>query len=327
MGAGRRIVCASAWALTMLGLALTALPASAAFPDKPVRFVVPFPPGGGNDLVARALAEGMARDLGQQVIVDNRPGAGTVIGTEYAATRPPDGYTILLASVSFSVNPSLQPSLPYDPIKSFAPILLLGRYPNVVVVPLDRPYKTMPELIAYARANPGRLNYGSFGNGTSPHLSGELFKLLAKVDLTHIPYKGAAPALTDLLGGRLDVVFSTASSAGTYVRGGRMRALAVTSATRAAAYPDLPTIAESGVPGYEAIAWYGILAPAGTPPEIVARLNVSITLAAKAESFLKRSAEDGLEIGIEGPEALTRLLVTEIERWRRVVREAGMKPD
>ena len=308
-------------------LALSATQAWAAFPDKPVRFVVPFPPGGGNDLVARALAEGMARELGQQVIVDNRPGAGTVIGTEYAATRPPDGYTILLASVSFSVNPSLLPSLPYDPVKSFTPILLLGRYPNVVVVLPERPYKTMTELIAYAKANPGKLNYGSFGNGTSPHLSAEMFKVLAGLDITHIPYKGAAPALTDLLGGRLDVIFSTASSAGTYVRGGRMRALAVTGATRAAAYPDLPTVAEAGVAGYESVAWYGILGPAGLPAEIVARLYASIAIAAKAESFLKRSEEDGLEVAVDSGAALARLIDTEIARWRRVVTEAKIKPD
>ena len=308
-------------------LALSATQAWAAFPDKPVRFVVPFPPGGGNDLVARALAEGMARELGQQVIVDNRPGAGTVIGTEYAATRPPDGYTILLASVSFSVNPSLLSSLPYDPVKSFTPILLLGRYPNVVVVLPERPYKTMTELIAYAKANPGKLNYGSFGNGTSPHLSAEMFKVLAGLDITHIPYKGAAPALTDLLGGRLDVIFSTASSAGTYVRGGRMRALAVTGATRAAAYPDLPTVAEAGVAGYESVAWYGILGPAGLPAEIVARLYASIAIAAKAESFLKRSEEDGLEVAVDSGAALARLIDTEIARWRRVVTEAKIKPD
>jgi tripartite-type tricarboxylate transporter receptor subunit TctC len=306
---------------------LPAWPALAAFPDKPLRFVVPFPAGGGNDIVARALAEGMSKDLGQQVIVDNRAGAGTVIGTEYAATRPPDGYTILLASLSFSVNPSLLPSLPYDPVKSFTPILLLGRYPNVVVSPPDRPWKSMVELIAYARANPGKLNYGSFGNGTSPHLSGEMFKLLAGVDITHIPYKGAAPALTDMLGGRLDVIFSTASSAGTYVRGGRLRALAVTGSVRAAAYPDLPTIAEAGVKDYEAIAWYGILGPAGIPSDVVARLYASIALAAKAESFVKRSEEDGLEIGVEGPEALAKLISAQIEKWGVVVREAKMKPD
>ena len=302
-------------------------PASAAFPDKAIRFVVPFPPGGGNDLVARALADGMAKDLGQQVVVDNRPGAGTVIGTEYAASRPPDGYTILLASVSFSVNPSLLPSLPFDPVKSFTPMLLIGRYPNIVVVPPDRPYKTMQEFIAYARANPGKLNYGSFGNGTSPHLSGEMFKVLGGFDITHIPYKGAAPALTDMLGGRLDVIFSTASSAGSYIRNGRLRALAVTGATRAAAYPDLPTIAQAGITGYESIAWYGILGPAGMAPEIVARLNASLTLAAKAESFVKRSEEDGLEIGVEGPDALANLIAEQIERWGRVVREAKLKPD
>ena len=308
-------------------LAVAASQAAAAFPDKPIRIVVPFPPGGGNDLVARALAEGMTKDLGQQVIVDNRAGASTVIGTEYVATRPPDGYTILFTSPPFVVNPSLLKSLPYDTAKAFAPVVLIGRYPNVVVVPPDRPYKTMQELIATAKANPGKLNYGSFGNGTSTHLSAELLKVLAKVDLTHIPYKGGGPAIIDLLGGRLDVVFSTAASAGAHVRNGKLRAIAVTSATRSPAYPELPTVAEAGVPGFEAVAFYGVVAPAGTPMVIIDRLHAAVAIAAQAESFKKRSADDGLVIRIEGPAALASLLTTEQARWQRVVIEAGIKPD
>ncbi len=301
--------------------------ALAAFPDKPIRLVIPFPPGGGTDLVGRALAEGMSKDLGQQIIVDNRSGAGTVIGTEHVATRPPDGYTILFISLPFATNPSLLKSLPYDTTKAFAPVVLIGRYPNVVVVPPERPYKTMQEFIAYAKANPGKLNYGSFGNGTSTHLGAEMLKVLAKIEMTHVPYKGGGPAIIDLLGGRLDVIFATAGSAGSHVRSGKLRAIAVTSATRSPAYPQLPTIAEAGVPGYEAIAWYGVMAPAGTPSEIIARLNASVTLAAQAENFRTRSAEDGLEISIEGPAALAKLLITEQARWQSVVREANIKPD
>ena len=315
------------WGCALL-LALTgSIKTVAAFPDKPIRLVIPFPPGGGTDLVGRALAEGMSKDLGQQVIVDNRSGAGTVIGTEHVATRPADGYTLLFISLPFATNPSLLKSLPYDTNKAFAPVVLIGRYPNVVVVPPERPYKTMQEFIAYAKANPGKLNYGSFGNGTSTHLGAEMLKVLAKVEMTHVPYKGGGPAIIDLLGGRLDVIFATAGSAGSHVRSGKLRAIAVTSATRSPAYPQLPTIAEAGVTGYEAIAWYGVVAPAGTPAAVIARLNASVALAAQAESFKTRSAEDGLEISIEGPAALAKLLATEQARWQRVVREANIKPD
>jgi tripartite-type tricarboxylate transporter receptor subunit TctC len=318
------------WAAVVLGWLAALVPAGpvwAAFPDKPIRFVVPFPPGGGNDLVARTLGEGMSRDLGQQVVIDNRAGAGTMIGTEVAARSAPDGYTILMGSFAFALNPSLVKNLPYDPIKSFASVAYIGKYPNIVVVLPDRPYKTMQEFIAYAKVNPGKMNYGSFGNGTSPHLSVEMLKVMAKLDITHVPYKGAGPALTDLLGGRLDVIFSTVSSAGTFIRSNRLRPLAVTSAVRAPAYPDLPTIAEAGVPGYEAVAWYGILAPAGTPTDIIARLNASIALAGKNENFLKRSAEDGLEVKIDSPAVLDKLIADEIARWRPVVVEANIKVD
>ena len=322
----RRFAIAVALCLSFSAMA-ACLASATAYPDKPIRFVVTFPAGGGNDLVARALAEGMSKDLGQQVIVDNRSGGNTVIGTEYVATRPPDGYTILFASFNFATNPSLLKSLPYDTDKAFEPVVLIGRYPNVVVAPPDRPFKTMQEFIAYAKANPGRLNYGSSGNGTSTHLSAEMLKVLAKLDIIHVPYKGGGPAIIDLLGGRLDVYFATASSVGPHVRSGKLRALAVTSASRLPTYPDLPTVAESGVPGFESIAWYGVLAPAGTPPEIIVRLNASVAVAAQAEGFRKRSEDDGLVVSIEGPEALAKLLVTERARWQRVVREANIKPD
>ena len=310
-----------------LAAVLWALPAWAAFPEKPLRIVVPFPPGGGNDIIARALAEGMSRDLGQQVLVDNKPGAGTVIGADIVAKAAPDGYTLLIASFAHAVNPSLLPSLPYDPAKAYQPIALIGRSPNIVVTPPDRSWKTMQELTQHAKANPGKLNYGSFGNGTSGHLAAELYKLSTKTDIVHVPYKGTSVALTDLVGGRLDLMFATVSGAATFVRSNRLRPLAVTSAQRSPAYPNVPTIAETGVAGYEAQTWYGILAPAGTPADIVKRLHASIKLAADAEGFRKRSEEDGLAVNVGGPPEMAQLLKEEEARWRRVVKEANIKAD
>ena len=303
-------------------------PASAqTFPDKPIRFVVPFPAGGGNEITARALADGMMKDLGQQVLIEIKAGAGTIVGTEYAVTRPPDGYTILMASMSHSVNPSLQPKLPYDPIKSIAPVALIGRFANLVVAPLDRPYKTMAELVTHARANPGQLNYGSFGTGTSPHMFAELFKTLAKVDITHVPYKGAAPAIIDVMGGRLDMSFSTAPGAATQIRSGKIRHLAVTSEKPSPYWPGIPTVAEAGVPGYDAQAYYGVLAPAGTPAAILERLAKSVRVATESELFRRRAQEDGLEIDVQGPEAFTRFMRAEEEKWGKVVKAAGIKPE
>lgn len=309
-----------------LSLATTMSPALA-FPDKPVRIVVPFPPGGGNDIIARALAEGMTKELGQQVLVDNKPGAGTVIGAEYVATRAPDGYNLLIASFAHAVNPSLLAKLPYDNAKAFAHVTLIGRSPNIVIVPPDRPFTTMQDLTAHARANPGKLNYGSFGNGTSGHLAPELYKLSAKVDIVHIPYKGTGTAITDLLGGRLDMMFATVSGGAAHIRSGKLRALAVTSAARSPAYPDVPTIAESGIAGYEAQTWYGILAPSGTPAVIVARLHGAIKAAAETDGFKSRSASDGLIVRIGDGQALAKLMAEEEARWRVVVKEANIKAD
>ncbi len=315
--------------LSIAGLAAALLTATAAvaqtYPEKPVRIVVPFPPGGGNDIIVRAMTEEMSKSLGQQVLVDNKPGAGTVIGTDHVAKSAPDGYTILIASFAFAVNPSLLAKLPYDHPKAFTPITLIGRSPNIVIVPPDRPYKTMSELTAYAKANPGKLNYGSFGNGTSGHLAPELYKIMAKVDILHVPYKGSGQAITDLIGGRLDVMFATLSGGAAQVRSGKARALAVTSATRSPAYPDVPTIAESGVPGFASETWYGMLGPAGLQPAVVAKLHAAIKRAVETEAFKKKAASDGLVVNVGDGAALGKLIDEEEKRWRPVVKEAKIK--
>lgn len=328
LGAAGSLVPALVPALLVLA-GLAAAPAAVAqgFPEKPVRIVVPFPPGGGNDIIVRAMTEDMSRSLGQQVLVDNKPGAGTVIGTDLVAKAAPDGYTILIASFAFAVNPSLLPRLPYDHPRAFTPITLIGRSPNIVIVPPDRPFKTMAELIGHARANPGKLNYGSFGNGTSGHLGPELFKIMAKVDILHVPYKGTGQAITDLLGGRLDMMFATVSGGAAQVRSGKLRALAVTSATRSPAYPDVPTIAESGVPGFAAETWYGIMGPAGLPPAIIARLHGAIKSAVETDAFKRKAEADGLNVEVGEGAELARLIEEEERRWRPVVKEANIKPD
>ena len=315
----------AAIAALMLG---TAAPTVAqTYPDKPVRIVVPFPPGGGNDIIVRALIEDMSKTLGQQVLVDNKPGAGTVIGTDAVAKSPPDGYTLLIASFAFAVNPSLLPKLPYDHPKAFTPITLIGRSPNIVIVPPDRPFKTLGEMIAHAKANPGKLNYGSFGNGTSGHLAPEMFKIMAKVDILHVPYRGTGQAIQDLLGGRLDMMFATVSGGAAHVRSGRLRPLAVTSAKRSPAYPDVPTIAEAGVPGFAAETWYGFLGPAGLPKPIVDKLHAAFKAAAETEAFKAKAAGDGLEVNVGDGAALAQLIAEEEARWRPVVKEANIKPD
>jgi len=261
------------------------------------------------------------------VIVDNRPGAGTIIGTDNVAKSAPDGYSLLMATFAHAVNQALQSKLPYSPEQSFAPVALVGRSPNVLVVNPGKPFKSVADVLAYARANPGKLSFGSFGNGTSAHLAGELFKNLAKVDLVHVPYKGSAPALTDLLGGQIDMMFTTVASVAQYIKGERLRPLAVTSASRSAAYPDLPTIAEAGVPGYAAESWYGIYVPAGTPAPIITRLNQAVHAAVKGAAFKSRIEEEGLMIASGPPEELSQYVHAEELRWQRVVTEAKIKAD
>jgi tripartite-type tricarboxylate transporter receptor subunit TctC len=313
--------------LVTAAIGLMSLPALAAFPDKPLKIVVPFAPGGGTDLISRTIADGMSKDLGQPVIVENKPGGGTVIGTDMVAKSPADGYTLVMATFAHAVNPSLQPKLPYATDKAFAPVALIGRSPNVLVVRPDRPYKTVKELIAAARANPGKLTFGSQGNGTSAHLAGELFKSMAKVDMTHVPYRGAGPALTDLLGGQIDMMFATAAAVGSHVGSGKLRAIAVTTADRSSAWANTPTIAESGVSGYAAESWYGLYVPAATPREVILRLNAAVKRAVQSEVFRTRVEGEGLSVSAGSPEELDVYVRGEEARWRKVVKESHITTD
>jgi tripartite-type tricarboxylate transporter receptor subunit TctC len=297
----------------------------ALYPDRIVKIVVPFAPGGGTDVIARTLAQEMARDLGVSVVIENKPGAGTIIGTQAVAASDPDGYTLLMGTFSHAVNPSLNARLPYDPHRDFAPVALIARSFNIVVVNPASPIKSIADLIAAARADPDKLSYGTFGTGTSAHLAGELFKDMAKVNLTTVPYKGAAPAITDLIGGQIQVMFTTVASAAALIGAGQLRALAVTSAERSPAFPDLPTVAEAGVPGYAAESWYGLFAPARTPADVIDRLNQSAARAVQSEAFKRLGVNEGLVMVARPPEELGRYLQGEEERWRKLIRDAGIR--
>ena len=286
---------------------MSALPvntAFAAYPERTIRIVVPFAPGGGTDVIARTLAQEMAKDLGATIIIENRPGAGTIIGTQSVAASEPDGYTLLMGTFANAVNPSLNSKLPYDPHRDFAAVALVARSFNIVVVNAASPIKSIADLIAAAKDDPNKLSYGTYGTGTSAHLAGELFKRMAKVNLTTVPYKGAAPAITDLLGGQIQVMFTTVASAASLIAGGQLRALAVTSAQRSPAFPELATVAESGVPGYSAESWYGLYAPANTPAEIIDRLNKSAAAAVRSEAFKKLGVNEGLVMVASPPAEL-----------------------
>lgn len=297
----------------------------AAYPEKIIRIVVPFAPGGGTDVIARTLAQEMSKDLGGSIIIENKPGAGTIVGTQAVAGSEPDGYTILMGTFANAVNPSLYAKLPYDAQRDFAPVALVARSFNIVVVNSASPIKSIADLIAAAKADPDKLSYGTYGTGTSAHLAGELFKSMAGVNLTMVPYKGAAPAITDLLGGRIQVTFTTVASAAPLVAGGQLRALAVTLAERSPAFPDLPTVAEAGVPGYSAESWYGIYAPAKTPPAIIDRLNKSARAAVQSQAFQKLGANEGLVMIASEPAELEHYVRAQEERWRKVIRDANIK--
>ena len=330
----RRSLPAGLWRLAMGALlafsALAAAPMAGAqaYPAKPIRIVVPFPPGGATDILARAVAQKLTDAWGQAVVVDNRPGAGGNIGSEIVAKAAPDGYTLEMGTVgTHAINASLYAKMPYDHVKDFAPVILVAGVPNVLVVNPSLPVSSVQELIAYAKANPGKLNFASSGSGTSIHLAGELFKVMAGVQMTHIPYKGSAPALQDLIGGQVQLMFDNLPPSLPHIKAGKLRALAVTSATRSSALPDTPTIAESGLPGFEASSWFGVLAPAGTPPAIIARLNAEIgAWLASAEAKEKMLAL-GANIGGGSPEDFARHIAAETAKWQKVVKASGAKVD
>ena len=300
--------------------------ANAQYPTKPIRMIVPYAAGGTTDVLARIMADKIGASLGQTVIVEYKPGAGGTIGAEAAARSPNDGYTIVMgAPGSHSTATSLYAKLPYDPVKDFAPIIHVANVPNSIIVHPNVPVKSVPELIAYAKANPGVLTYGSAGTGATTHLTGELFALLANVKLTHIPYKGSGQAMVDLLGGQIQMMFENLPGAANQIRAGKVRGLAVTSLRRSPAFADLPAVSET-LPGFEVVAWFGLFAPAGTPVPIVARLNAESDKALRMADVREKIAQAGSDPIGGTPEDLAKFLAGDIAKWVRVTREAGIKP-
>ncbi|MFP5406242.1 MAG: tripartite tricarboxylate transporter substrate binding protein [Gammaproteobacteria bacterium] len=299
--------------------------ASPAYPDRPLRMIVGFTPGGPNDIVARILAKELSDSLGQPVVVENRPGAGGNIGTDLAAKAAPDGYTLLMGSTGpQAINPAVYRDLPFDVLRDLAPVSLVAQLPNALVINPAVPARTVKELIALAKTEPGRLRYGSSGYGTTLHLSGELFASLAGIQMLHVPYRGTAPAIADVASGQIDLVFAAVPSVLPMVQAGRLRMLAVTTPSRSAALPDIPTVAESGLPGYEMTPWFGVFTSAGTPAVIVRKLNDEIRKIVAAPSVNDALARQGAEPLSNSPEEFESLLRAEIAKWSRVVKEAGI---
>ncbi|HLQ00837.1 MAG TPA: tripartite tricarboxylate transporter substrate binding protein [Burkholderiales bacterium] len=313
-------------ALALVALA-TAAPAQD-YPAKPIRLIVPFPPGGGTDIAARTVANKLSETVKWTFVVENKPGAGGNLGVEQAVKSPADGYTLVIGQTSnLAINPTLYAKLPYDPLKDLSPVALIVSAPVVFVVATNSPYKSLGDLVAAAKRDPGAVSFASPGNGTVSHLAGEFLQRSAGVKFTHVPYKGAAQAMTDLLGGQVQSFMSSVPSALAQIRGGRLRAIAVTSAKRAAQMPDVPTIAESGYPGFEAITWYGLLAPAGTPVVIIARLNAELNRVLETPDVRERLATEGGEVLGGSPERFASLLKADQAKWGRVVKESGAKVD
>jgi len=299
-----------------------------AYPTKPVTIIVPFAAGGTTDILARIIGQALTAELGQSVVVDNRAGAGGNIGGQAAAKAAPDGHTLFMGTVgTHAINASLYKKMPFDPVKDFAPLTRVANVPNLLVANPAQPYKSVKDLIAYAKANPGKVNFGSSGNGSSIHLSGELFKSLAKVDMQHVPYKGSAPAVTDLLGNQIDIMFDNMPSAIQHVRSGSLVPLAVTTAKRSPELPNVPAIAEAGVPGYEATSWFGMFAPAGTPAPVLAKLNAAIVKVLAQPDVKKKINEQGAEVYSETPEQFAAFIQAESVKWGKVVKESGASLD
>jgi len=295
------------------------------FPAKPVRIIVPFAPGGPTDIVARTVGQQLTLALSQPVVVDNRPGAGGVVGADLAAKSAADGYTLLLCSTgAMAINPGLLASMPYDPVRDLAPITLVVTIPYLLLVNPAYPAQSVKELLALTRARPGQLNYGSAGTGTTSHLAMELFRSMAGIQVTHVPYKGSAPAATDLVGGQLQLLFDAPPSSLPFVRSGRLRALGISTLRRTPLLPDMPTIHEAGVPGYEVLTWSGICAPAGTPKAVVARLNEAIVQGVTSRETRDRFAALGADVVANSPDEYRKFILAELAKWSRVIREAGV---
>jgi len=301
--------------------------AQAGYPSKPVRLVVPSSAGGGTDIVARIIAPDLSKRLGQQVVIDNRPGAGTMIGIEVAAKSPPDGYTLLMGLSTLAINSALYKKVPYDPQRDFAPITQAVSSASIIVVHPSVPVKTLKELIAFARARPGQINYASAGTGTYPHMTMELFLSMAQLKMVHIPYKGTGPAMIDMVAGQVATMAATILTGMPQIRAGRLRPLGITSAARSPIVPDIPTVAEAGLPGYESVQWYGMLAPARTPRDIITRLHGEATRVLQQPEIKARFAGDGADPVGSSPEEFTRYIQSELTKWAKVARDAGIQQE
>jgi tripartite-type tricarboxylate transporter receptor subunit TctC len=314
--------------LVLLSVVLMADPAAAQsdYPSRPVRILVPSSPGGGTDILARVLADHLSRSMGGQFFVENRPGAGQMIGIEAVARAAPDGYTLLMAASTLAINPAMYRKVSYDALRDFAPITQVAGLPNVLLVHPSLPVRSLQELVALAKDKPGHLTYASAGIGTSPHMGMELFKSMAGIDLVHVPFRGTGPAVTEMLSGRVPVGLSNTLTAIPHIEGGTLRALGVTGTRRAEALPKVPTIAEAGVPGYDAMQWYGLLAPAGTPPAIVERIAADVAAALRLPDVKERLAADGAEAVGGTPAAFAALIKEELDKWKKVAHAAGIEP-
>jgi len=317
----------SAWVLLCAALAAAIAPAAAQqYPTRPVRFVLGFPPGGGSDTIARLLSTRLSENLGRPVVVDNRPGAGGNVAGEIVAKSPPDGYTLLMGNNAIlATNASLYRNMAFDPVKDLAPVALLASQPNILVVHPSLPVKSVKEFIALARSRPGQLNYASSGSGLAAHLAGELFKTMTRTDMVHVPYKGGGPAVVDTLSGQCQLMFATAVSVQPYLKSGRLRPLAVTTAVRSRNFPDLPTVAEAGVPGFEASTWHGVVVPAGTPQAIIGRLNGEFNKVLQVPDVRERLATQGADAIGGTPQQFADYIGAEIPKWAKIIKESGAK--
>lgn len=313
--------------LALLALLACSLAWAEDYPSKPIRFIVPYPPGGSADILARTVGDKLTRALGQPILIENKPGAGGIVGAQEVARAPADGHTLLFANTSIAINPSLYKSLPYDTAKTFAPVILMVSVPNLILVAEDVPASSIADLIRLAKASPGKLNYASAGNGTFPHLAVELFKLQAGINLTHIPYKGAAPAMNALLAKEVQVLSNDLLNAIPQVKAGKVKALAITGRTRSKALPDVPTMAEAGLKNYEAVGWQGVMVRAGTPEAIITRLNAEINKALGDAELRERLTAQGLDVVGGSVQQFADFVRRDTERWREAVTASGARLD